>query len=76
MSSERFMVEVYDPLCVMIILENKIITYELVQLTTERIIPIEENLEENQGTHKCYVDNPKQYLVFEFGDFVILKFAY
>ena len=37
------------------------------------IILIEENLEENQGTHKCYVDNPKQYSVFEFGDCVILK---
>ena len=34
---------------------------------------MEENLEENQGTHNCYVDNPKQYLVFEFGDYVILK---
>ena len=34
---------------------------------------MEENLE---GTHKCYVDNPKQYLVFEFSDYVILKFAY
>ena len=34
---------------------------------------MEENLEENQGTHKCYVDNPKQYLIFEFGDYVILK---
>ena len=42
-------------------------------MTTEKIIPIEENLEENQGTHKCYVDNPKQYLVFEFDDYVILK---
>ena len=42
-------------------------------MTTEEIILIEENLEENQGTHKCYVDNPKQYLVFEFGDCVILK---
>ena len=45
------------------------------QLTTERIIPIEENLEENQSTHKCYVDNPKQYSVFEFDDYVILKFC-
>ena len=45
-------------------------------MTTERIILIEKNLEENQGTHKCYVDNPKQYSVFEFGDYVILKFAY
>ena len=57
-------------------MKKKKLTYELVQLITERIIPIEENLEENQGTHKCYVDNPKQYLVFEFGDYVILKFAY
>ena len=48
------MVEVYDPLCVMIILEKKKLTY----VFTERIIPIEENLEENQDTHKCYVDNP------------------
>ena len=51
-------------------------TNELVQLTTERIILIEENFEENQGTHKCYVYNFNQYLVFEFGDYVILKFAY
>ena len=57
-------------------IEEKKLTYELVRLTTERIIPIEEKLEENQGTHNCYVDNPKQYLVFEFGDYVILKFAY
>ena len=55
---------------------EKKLTHELVQLTNERIILIEENLEENQGTHKCYIDNLKQYLVFEFGDYVILKFAY
>ena len=60
----------------MIMLEKKKLTHELVQLTTDRIIMIEENFEENQGTHKCYVDNFKQYLVFEFGDYVILKFAY
>ena len=36
---------------------------------------IEKNLEENHGTHKSYVDNLKQYLVFEFSYYVILKFA-
>ena len=55
--------------------EKKLIC-KLVQLTIEMITLIEENLKENQGTHKCYVDNLKQYLVFEFGDYVILKFAY
>ena len=34
---------------------------------------IEENLEETQSTHKSYVNNLKQYLIFEFGDYVILK---
>ena len=43
------------------------------QLTIERKILIEENLEENEGTHKCYIDNLKQYLVFEFGDYVNLN---
>ena len=46
------------------------------QLTTEKITLIEENLEETQITHKSYVDNLKQVLVFEFGDYVILKIAY
>ena len=46
------------------------------QLTTERITLIEENLEENQVTDKSYVDNLKQYLIFEFSDYVILKFVY
>ena len=55
---------------------EKKITRELAQLTTERITLIKENLEENQGTHKSYVDNLKQYLVFEFRDYVILKFSY
>ena len=32
---------------------------------------IEENLEDTQITHKSYVDNLKQYLVFEFGDYVL-----
>ena len=41
------------------------------QLTTERITLIEENLEENQGTHKSYVSDLKQCLVFEFSDYVI-----
>ena len=41
------------------------------QLTTKRITLIEDNLEENQGTHKSYVDNLKQYLVFEFSDYII-----
>ena len=74
--SKMFMVEVYDPLCVIIILEKKKLAHELVQLTTKRITLIEENLEENQGTHKSYIDNLNQYLIFEFNDYVILKFAY
>ena len=49
------------------------LTHELVQLTIKRITLIEDNLEENQSTHKSYVDNLKQYLVFEFGDYIILK---
>ena len=43
------------------------------QLTTERITLIEENLEETRLTHKGYVDNLKQFFAFEFGDYVILK---
>ena len=43
------------------------------QLPIERITMIEENLEETQSTHMSYVDNLKQYLIFEFGDYVILK---
>ena len=50
---------------------KKKLTHELVQLTTERITLTEDNLEENQGTHKSYIDNLKQYLVFEFRDYVI-----
>ena len=65
------MIEVYDPLCVTIILEKKKLTRELEQLTTERITLTEDNLEENQGTHKSYIDNLKQYFVFEFSDYVI-----
>ena len=65
------MIEVYDPLCVTIILEKKNLTRELEQLTTERITLTEDNLEENQGTHKSYIDNLKQYFVFEFSDYVI-----
>ena len=34
---------------------------------------VEENLEETPITHKSCVNNPKQFLVFEFGDYVILK---
>ena len=34
---------------------------------------VEENLEETLITHKSCVNNPKQFLVFEFGDYVILK---
>ena len=69
--SYRFMIEVYDPLCVTIILEKKKLTRELVQLIAERITLTEDNLEENQGTHKSYIDNLKKYLVFEFSDYVI-----
>ena len=47
--------------------------HELVQLIAERITLIEENFEENQGTDKSYVDNLKQYLVFEFRDYIILE---
>ena len=43
------------------------------QLTIERKTLIEDNLEETQITHKSYIDNLKQFLVFEFGDYVILK---
>ena len=43
------------------------------KLTTERITLIEENLEETQITHNSYVDNLKQYLVFECCDYVILR---
>ena len=69
---EMFMVEFHVPLCVMIILEKKK-RLELVQLTIERITSIEENLEETQSTHMSYIDNLKNYLVFEFVDYVILK---
>ena len=41
------------------------------QSTTERITLIEKNLEETRITHKSYVDNLKQLLVFEFGNYVI-----
>ena len=50
---------------------EKKLTRELVQLTAERITLTEDNLEENQGTHKSYIDNLKKYLVFEFSDYVI-----
>ena len=50
---------------------KKILTRELVQLIVERITLTEDNLEENQGSHKSYIDNLKQYLVFEFSDYVI-----
>ena len=53
----------------MIILKKKNnLRLELVQLTNERITLIEENLEGTRITHKGYVDNLKQFLVFEFGD--------
>ena len=42
------MEEIYDPLCVMIILEKNKLRRELVQLTTKRITLIEDNLEETQ----------------------------
>ena len=56
----------------MIILKKKK-RHVLMQLTTERITLIKENLKETQITHKSYLDNLKQFFVFEFGDYVILK---
>ena len=43
------------------------------QLTIEKIASKRKFWKKNQSTHKGYVDNIKQSLEFEFGDFVLLE---
>nr|GEY30869.1 putative reverse transcriptase domain-containing protein [Tanacetum cinerariifolium] len=53
--------------------ESRLIGPELVQVTTNKVVLIKENLKAVRDRQKCYADNRRKPLEFEVGDQVLLK---
>ena len=63
------------PVCWDEVGERRLVGHELVQITSEKVKVVRDNLKTSRDRHKIYVDNRRRDLHFEISDRVFLKIS-